>query len=78
MVSVRPNPSASGFTLQVDESQSPLQLTVTDMLGRMVEQKNMASGQVIRFGQQYQQGIYFIEVNNGTERKVIRLIKTAE
>jgi hypothetical protein len=77
-VSVRPNPSSAYFTLQVNESNTPLHFTVTDMLGRIVEQKNLAPGQLLQFGQQYHPGLYLIELNNGSDRKLVRVIKTAQ
>jgi len=78
-LSVRPNPSSGNFTIRLAGGSPSLRLLVTDILGRIVDQKNNLPGdQTILIGQDYKPGVYFVELFNGTERKILRLVKTRE
>ncbi len=69
------NPTHSYFELQIASSDnSRIKLMVRDVLGRLVE--TMERGvSTIRIGNTYRPGIYFAEVQQGANRKVIKLIK---
>jgi len=50
---------------------------VTDVNCRIIELRGqLKAGQVLTIGDQYKHGIYIAEILHGTERKVLRLIKT--
>jgi hypothetical protein len=78
-ISVRPNPSSGNFTIGLAGGSASIHLLVTDILGRIIDQKNNLPGdQTILIGQDYKPGVYFVQLFNGTERKVLRLVKTRE
>jgi hypothetical protein len=71
-----PNPSAKGFILNVTgDAGSQLMLRVIDISGRIIETKNVTSNQSTRIGDNYRAGMYFAEVVQGNERKIVKLIK---
>jgi hypothetical protein len=58
--------------------QERFTVKVVDVNGRLIEvQQNLYTGQVIELGAKYTQGTYFAEVMQGTNRKVVKLIKIA-
>ena len=73
-----PNPSTNYFVLQVKGGGRLLRMRVTDMLGRLVEQNDHIPGnQSLRIGGAYRPGVYFVEVSDGSERTVVKLVKQA-
>lgn len=76
-VIVAPNPSISYFTLLLEsKSDSPVQLKVTDVNGRLMDAKSkIPSNSSVHIGQNYPTGSYFAELIQGSQRKVIQLIK---
>jgi len=71
-----PNPSSKNFTLNVvGNSNAKLILRVTDISGRVIEVKNVVSGQTLRIGDNYHTGMYFAELIQGNERKIVKLVK---
>ena len=72
-----PNPSVYEFKLQVQSrSHEKMQLRVTDISGRTVEEvRYLSAGQTIRLGAAYQKGIYFVELSQGNNRQQIKLVK---
>ena len=76
-LSVSPNPSLNNFVLKVNTaSTEKISIRVIDILGRLVEQRANASGDIIRIGDNYKPGIYYVEVMQGNNRSVIKLIKS--
>ncbi|MGE5105902.1 MAG: choice-of-anchor J domain-containing protein [Sphingobacteriales bacterium] len=75
---VLPNPSVSHFIISTvsGNNQTPVTLMVTDLSGRLIEQRtNLKPGQTISLGQQYQKGVYLIHLFQGTESVSMKLIK---
>lgn len=74
---VLPNPSRSNFTINVEGvSGTPVQLTVTDILGRRVEQlTNLQANTIMQLGQKWMPGIYILQVQQGSAYKIIKLVK---
>jgi trimeric autotransporter adhesin len=71
-----PNPSAKSFSLNViGNGNSQLILRVMDISGRIIEVRNVSSGQTIKIGENYRTGMYFAEVLQGKERKIVKLVK---
>jgi len=71
-----PNPSVKGFMLNVTgDAGSQLMLRVMDISGKIIETKNVASNQSIRIGDNYRAGMYFAEIMQGNERKIVKLVK---
>ena len=73
-----PNPSAHYFTVAIEGGSvsEKIFLQVTDMLGRVVEQKtNLQTNSTIQIGTNYRPGTYIAEVIQGSVRKQIKLVK---
>ena len=77
IVQVLPNPSISEFTLVINAEQTgKINLRVLDIQGRVLEQRsNISPIQKLTIGEGFHSGIYFAEITQGTERKVIKLLK---
>lgn len=77
-IQVLPNPSSNYFTIRIEgEGQSGrVDMKVMDVLGRIVEHRaNLQQRQVIQVGHHYRSGIYFVEIGNGREKTVMKLIR---
>lgn len=77
VVTARPNPSASYFTLNVSGGdQEPISLRVVDVLGRLVEARsNLASNSTFTLGHSYRPGVYLVQAVQGSRIVVLRLLK---
>ncbi len=78
-VSIRafPNPSTRQFNLRFESADNgPVELLVRDMQGTIIERRaNVPLDQTIALGDQYQPGIYLVEISRGSSSKQLRLIK---
>jgi hypothetical protein len=76
-VTALPNPSSKDFTLITQcSSNKTLQLRVRDVLGRAVETRNgIEASTTFRIGTYYRPGLYLVEVVQGTERQILKLIR---
>ena len=75
-MTVMPNPSAKNFTLNITgDATAPVILRVIDVSGRVVERKTLIANQSIKIGDNYRPGMYFGEIIQGNERKIIKLVK---
>jgi hypothetical protein len=76
-IAAMPNPSNSIFNLVIRGSnKSPVQIRVTDMFGRVVEQYDkISSNTVLKIGRKLNGGSYFAEVIQGDQRRFIKIIK---
>jgi hypothetical protein len=75
-----PNPGIRQFTLSISsDKKEVVTIRVSDILGRVVESRlNVSANTSIRFGKNYYPGIYFVEVQQGKERRQLKLIKLSE
>lgn len=74
-VKVLPNPSSTYFTLQVQSDLKELvEIRVTDLQGRRVYNTRGNAGS-FRFGETLAGGIYLVEVIQGKQKQVLKLIK---
>ncbi len=75
-VSVYSNPGRNYFMLSINSSaQSDYSLTVHDVLGRIVEQYVNVEDKHFVFGTALKDGLYLVEVFNGKEKKLLRVVK---
>jgi hypothetical protein len=76
-VTATPNPSTGYFTLHTkSNSDELLVITMTDVLGRVVEKKTqVAANGTVQVGAKLLTGVYFVEVTQGTQRERVKLIK---
>ena len=74
---VMPNPTSGYFTVRIRSlSDAPITMKVFNSLGMVMEQRNnlLARSQVY-FGERYSSGLYLMEVTQGTEKIIFKLIK---
>jgi hypothetical protein len=76
-IEILPNPSEKYFNLIINTGDATkISIRVMDVLGRVVEVRtNIAASSNIRFGNDLSAGIYFAEIIQGRNRKVIKLVK---
>ena len=70
------NPSPNYFEIQIRGKADNMRLTVYDNLGRVIERKSsLPSNQTVRLGNSYQSGIYLVEIVQGTQKQIVKLVK---
>ena len=77
-VKASPNPTNNFFTLTItsNEVKTDATVRVMDAAGRPLNQFNkVVIGSSVTFGQSYTSGSYYAEVSQGTQHKVVKLIK---
>lgn len=77
-ITVMGNPVTQFFTVFIksNETKIPVSMKVVDVQGRVIEQKTQVQANSnVQFGQSYAAGQYFVEYMQGTERKVVQLLK---
>ncbi|MCF6132119.1 T9SS type A sorting domain-containing protein [Flavobacterium wongokense] len=73
-----PNPFADNFMLDIKtNSQSSVNLKVYDMLGRLMEQRNISVSEMqdTTIGSQYPSGVYNVVVSQGDSVETVRVVK---
>jgi hypothetical protein len=72
------NPSPNYFELQLGgKAGHNLQIKVYDLMGRLIETKALLySNQTIRLGMSYHPGTYLVQITQGKQMRILRLIKT--
>jgi hypothetical protein len=77
-IKAAPNPSANYFTITIagtNESES-LSLRVTDIFGRVMENRNnLPYSSSLKIGNGYSQGVYIVEITQGSRQEKIKLVK---
>jgi hypothetical protein len=77
-VSAYPNPSTSSFNIIV-RSQNQFEkiyLRIMNVNGQIVEKRNdVVPGEIIKIGQKYISGMYFVQVIQGDKNETVKLIK---
>jgi uncharacterized delta-60 repeat protein len=74
-----PNPSRSFFILDISSSKrEKAELTVRDIAGRQVEKRIVMPGNKLQLGSAYRAGVYLVELRQGNERVILKLIKLGE
>lgn len=76
-VTAAPNPSSHYFTLKFNSiSNENMVITVFDATKRIIEQRHVIpANSSLQMGDSYFPGIYLVEITQGKEKKVLRLIK---
>lgn len=77
-VSMLPNPSSSDFNVLIESKAAELvRIRITDVYGREIAkfEKLSANSNNIRMGSEWKTGLYFVEIIQGTDRKVFKLVK---
>ena len=76
-VHVSPNPTQNYFRLTLTADRvTPASMRVMDIAGRVMEKRNNINpSENIIFGYQLKRGVYFVEVTQGNNRKLLKIIK---
>ncbi len=76
-VKVMPNPTPNYFNVAITgKNNSPVTVRVMDIYGRTLQvNQKIAANSTLRLGQKWTGGTYIIEVMQGEERKVVKVIK---
>jgi len=76
-IKVLNNPGRNYFTLNIQTNNSEkINVRLFDIYGRIVETKNNLSGsQQLRVGDKLIAGIYLVELTQGKQVKLVKLIK---
>jgi hypothetical protein len=73
-----PNPFSSTFKLNLTTvSNEMVQVSVYDVLGKLIEDFNVESNGInsFSFGEKYARGFYNVKVSQGDKTQVLRMIK---
>ena len=75
-VRVYPNPSTTQFSLQIkSDRKERATIKVVNILGRKVSSREVMPNEIIRFGNELKAGLYYVEIVQGNNRKVVKIIK---
>jgi hypothetical protein len=74
-----PNPTTNSFSITVQaDVKEKIIMQVVDVYGRVIETRNVSANSIVRFGDRYRSGTYFVRIIQGKEHKEIKLIKLSE
>jgi uncharacterized delta-60 repeat protein len=76
-VKAMPNPFTSSFTLLLQSAnKTQATISITNAAGQVIEKKtNIAANSILQLGANYKPGIYYIEIVQGTEKAVVKMLK---
>ena len=75
-VQVAPNPSNSHFVVQVKNGPGAYtNIRVLNAIGTVVESFSPMVNQTFRIGEKYRPGVYYVEVVQGSQRVIVKLLK---
>lgn len=73
------NPSANNFSIMVQAVvKGKLTMQVTDIYGRVIETRIVIANSLIRLGDRYRPGTYFVRIVQGNGHKVVKLVKLSD
>ena len=74
-----PNPTKNNFSILInsDNTKDPVDINVCDSYGRVIETKKVMAGSMLKIGDRYRSGIYYLHIMQGKKQKSIRLLKIA-
>jgi hypothetical protein len=73
-----PNPTTSQFNVKLEsaDSKTPMIVRIIDLSGKVIEVKRaLMAGQTLQLGANYRPGMYFIELIQGAQRKIVKVVK---
>jgi hypothetical protein len=79
-IQATPNPATHYFSLRTQStSNAPLQLRITDALGRVLEaRQNITPNTTLTVGHSYRAGMYYVQVLQGNATATLKLVKAAQ
>ncbi|MBK9636401.1 MAG: T9SS type A sorting domain-containing protein [Bacteroidetes bacterium] len=72
---VYPNPSNGIFSIDLGSVYENAQISITDILGKLIDTKNYSQSQILKLTLREQAGIYILSIKADDKMAVIRLIK---
>ncbi len=80
LVKARPNPTYTNFQLTVKgaDSGKEIKMVITDILGRVIEQRIVTNEQTIMFGDKYIPGMYIVNIVQDKQSRQLKLVKLPE
>ena len=75
---IYPNPTSGEFNLKVlTNATEPISVRILDAMGTNIQSfANVAKSGIMKLSQSNRGGTYFVEVTQGKQRKVLRLVRT--
>jgi hypothetical protein len=73
-----PNPTTSQFNVKLESPDSKTSMTVRviDLSGKAIEVRTgLMAGQTLQLGANYRPGMYFIELTQGDQRRIVKVVK---
>jgi len=65
-----PNPASGGFNIEFKENREEVSLTISDVLGRVVEEIKVPAGvSELTIGEHLEPGTYYLTIRNSTRRR---------
>jgi hypothetical protein len=76
-IKVSPNPSATSFRLVVvSDNDKEINIRVVDISGRLISViRKVRRNETVTIGNDFISGTYFVEVVQGINRKLVKLVK---
>lgn len=74
-INVFPNPTAGNFSIDLGESHQTVRVTITDLGGRLIQTATYSDSQLLHFKLEEPAGVYLLNIESGTNKAVIRLVK---
>ncbi len=75
---VMPNPVINYFDVATStgDNNTPVEIRITSAEGRLLSVQKTAANSTLKIGtERWRAGVYFVEVMQGGQRKVVKLIK---
>ena len=74
-----PNPTTYNFSITVQaDAKEKIVMQVVDMYGRIIETRNVSANSIVRFGDRYRPGTYFVRIIQGKQHKELKLVKISD
>ena len=78
-VTVNPNPVASFFNLSVNtgDNHTPVDIRIFNTDGKVISTQKVQPNSTQKIAaEKWKSGVYFVEVTQGDQRRVLKLVKT--
>ena len=72
---VYPNPTAGDFTIDLGEQYDKAKIVVKDIAGRIIRSQQIVEAKIVNLSIDSPAGIYFLLIQAGNKRTVLRLVK---
>lgn len=72
---VYPNPTNGKFSIDLGAYYENAEITITDISGKLIETKTIAQSQVLHLSIDEPAGVYFVSIQAGDKKAVVRLVK---